>query len=104
MCSSDLLILVDIYNSIGINGKEAENLLHEINITCNKNTIPNETLPPMISSGIRLGSPAMTTRGLKEKDFTLIAHLIDDCLRKTSSKKTIKEKVKEITEKYPLWY
>jgi glycine hydroxymethyltransferase len=98
------LLLVDVYNSIHVSGKEAEDMLHEVNITCNKNTIPNETLSPMISSGIRLGSPAMTTRGLKEEDFRLIAHAIDDCLRKKKSVEEIKKNIKQITDKYPLWY
>ena len=68
------LMLVDV-KSIGVTGKEAESVLESINITCNKNTIPNETLSPMITSGIRLGTPAMTTRGLNEEDFTLIGKI-----------------------------
>ena len=62
------LILVDIYNSLGITGKEAETILDKAHITVNKNTIPGETLSPMKASGIRIGSPAMTTRGFNEED------------------------------------
>jgi len=98
------LLLVDVYSGLGITGKEAETMLHEVNITCNKNTIPNEKLSPTIASGIRLGTPAMTTRGFKEKDFIEVADLIDATLKKTESQEKIKEKVKKLTDKYPLWY
>jgi len=98
------LLLVDVYNGSGITGKEAETMLHNVNITCNKNTIPNEKLSPTIASGIRLGTPAMTSRGLKEEDFKKIAHLIDGCLKKTLDDEEIKAEVKKITSKYPLWY
>lgn len=74
------LILADVYNSLGITGKEAETLLDLVHITVNKNTIPNETLSPMKASGLRLGSPAMTTRGLKEEDFVEIGNIIYDTL------------------------
>ena len=99
------LILVDVYNSFGITGKDAETLLDEIHITLNKNTIPNETLSPMKASGVRIGSPAMTTRGLKEKDFEDIANIIYNVLSNPNDKKVLKEekkKVLEITKKYPL--
>ena len=99
------LILVDVYNSFGITGKDAETLLDEIHITLNKNTIPNETLSPMKASGVRIGSPAMTTRGLKEKDFEDIANIIYNVLSNPNDKNVLKEekkKVLEITKKYPL--
>ncbi len=99
------LILVDVYNSFGITGKDAETLLDKIHITLNKNTIPNETLSPMKASGVRIGSPAMTTRGLKEKDFEDIANIIYNVLSNPNDKKLLKEekkKVLEITKKYPL--
>lgn len=98
------LLIVDIYGRLGITGKDAEKILQEVNITCNKNTIPNDALSPFISSGIRLGSPAMTSRGLKEEDFKEIAHIIDDALNKKQGVKDLKKRVKIITEKYPLWY
>jgi len=98
------LLLVDVYSGLGITGKEAETMLHEVNITCNKNTIPNEKLSPTLASGIRLGTPAMTTRGLKEEDFIEVADLIDATLKKAESQEKIKEKVKKLTDKYPLWY
>jgi len=101
------LILLDVKSSVGVTGKEAETVLDQIHITVNKNTIPNETEKPMVTSGIRIGSPAMTTRGLKEKDFVEIAHIIDETLRNKDNKIKLKElsrRVKEITSKYPLWY
>ena len=99
------LILVDVYNSFGITGKEAEKLLDKIHITVNKNTIPKETLSPFKASGIRIGSPAMTTRGLKEKDFEEIANIIINVLRNKDNNEILKQEKKhvlEITKKYPL--
>lgn len=97
------LILVDV-KSIGLTGKEAEEILDKINITCNKNTIPYDTESPMITSGIRIGSPAMTTRGLKEKEFKQIGEIIVSALKNKEEKnlKELKEKVLEITKKFPL--
>ena len=74
------LILIDVKTSFGITGLEAEKALDDINITVNKNTIPNDCESPMTTSGIRIGSPAMTTRGLKEKDFEEIANIIYELL------------------------
>ena len=94
------LILVDV-TSLGINGKEAEKLLDEVNITVNKNTIPFDKESPFKTSGIRLGSPAMTTRGLKEEDFEEIGHIIIDAFH-NKDKEELKLRVKKITDKYPL--
>ena len=101
------LLLLDVKTSVGITGKEAESVLDKVHITVNKNTIPNETEKAMIASGIRLGSPAMTSRGLKEDDFRKIADIIDLTLRHKDNEKVledVKAKVKAITSKYPLWY
>jgi Glycine/serine hydroxymethyltransferase len=98
------LLLLDVYNGSGISGKDAENMLHEVNITCNKNAIPNDKLSPTIASGIRLGTPAMTTRGFKEDDFVKVAQLIDARLKNKMSPEDIKKEVKKLTDKYPLWY
>lgn len=92
------LILVDVYSTSHISGKEAETILGECNITCNKNSIPNDTLKPMIASGIRLGTPAMTTRGFKEKEFRMVAHFIDDALRKKRSLDEIRKDVINLTK------
>lgn len=99
------LILVDVYNTFGVTGKEAEKLLDEIHITVNKNTIPNETLSPMKASGIRIGSPAMTTRGMNEEDFKLIADIIYNVLKNPKDKKVLREEKKrvlELTKNYPV--
>ena len=94
------LILVDV-TSLNMTGKEAESLLDEVNITVNKNTIPFDKESPFKTSGIRLGSPAMTTRGLKEEDFIEIGNIIVDTL-KGGNKEELKLRVKKLTDKYPL--
>ena len=75
------MFVLDVYNSIGLTGKQVETILDEINITLNKNQIPNDTLPPLQSSGVRIGTPAMTTKGWKEEDFMELADIIDGALR-----------------------
>lgn len=90
------LILVDVKGSIGITGKEAEQTLDKINITCNKNTIPNDKESPFKTSGIRLGSPAMTTRGFKEKEFEEVGHIIAKALKNKDNKEILKELKKEV--------
>ncbi len=90
------LILVDVKGSIGITGKEAEQTLDKINITCNKNTIPNDQESPFKTSGIRLGSPAMTTRGFKEKEFKEVGHIIAKALKNKDNQEVLKELKKEV--------
>lgn len=100
------LLLVDVKKTFNITGKQAEKVLDEVNITCNKNTIPNETLSPMITSGIRIGTPAMTTRGLKENEFIEIADLITTALQNIENEeilRKIKEKVLNLTKKFPIY-
>ncbi|MDD3123280.1 MAG: serine hydroxymethyltransferase [Candidatus Izemoplasmatales bacterium] len=101
------LLLLDVLSKTGLTGKKAENLLDSVNITCNKNTIPYDTQKPFITSGIRLGTPAMTTRGLNESDFRLVARLIDKVLSNPDNeevKLTVKNEVIKLTQKYPLPY
>ena len=99
------LILVDVKASVNITGKIATEILHSVNITCNKNTIPTDTEKPFITSGIRLGTPALTTRGMKEEEMRQVARLIDKALKNKESEE-IKNKVKEevllLTSKFPL--
>lgn len=92
------LILVDVTSST-LTGKEAEKLLDEINITVNKNTIPYDKASPMITSGIRIGSPAMTTRGLKEAEFYEIGNIISDALLKKDTEENLKLRVSKIIDK-----
>ena len=101
------LILVDIKGSCGITGKEAEQLLDKIHITVNKNTIPNDEESPMISSGIRIGSPAMTTRGFKEKEFEIVGKIISKALKNPRDEQLLKElsnEVLELTKKFKMNY
>lgn len=101
------LILVDVKSGCGITGKDAQNLLDKIHITVNKNTIPNDTESPMISSGIRLGSPAMTTRGFKEEEFKMVGKIIAKALKNKDNQEVLDELSEEVislTSKFPLWY
>ncbi|WAM34792.1 serine hydroxymethyltransferase [Caldicellulosiruptor morganii] len=96
------LMLVDLRNK-GITGKDAEKRLDSLNITCNKNAIPFDTQSPMVTSGIRLGTPAVTTRGFKEEDMIEVADIIHDALTNSDSDENILHRVKVLCEKYPLY-
>ena len=99
------LILVDVKEKYHITGKIAEQTLDKINITVNKNTIPNDKESPFQTSGIRLGSPAMTTRGLNEKEFSQIGKIIAKALANYNNEEILKELKKEvlkITSNYPI--
>ena len=99
------LILVDV-RSLGLNGKEAEKILEQVNITCNKNSIPFDTESPFKTSGIRLGTPAMTTRGFKEKEFKFIADCIIEALKNKDDiviLNQIKDKVLNLLKKFNLY-
>ena len=94
------LMLIDLRNK-GLTGKEATLLLDEVNITVNKNAVPNDPEKPMVTSGIRIGTPALTTRGLKEEDMVKLAEAIDLTLQKTEKGKAkAKEIVEQLTAKY----
>ncbi|MBC7319061.1 serine hydroxymethyltransferase [bacterium] len=97
------LMLVDV-RPFGLTGKEAEKLLEEIGITVNKNVIPFDPQPPTITSGIRLGTPAVTTRGMKEEEMREIGDIIAKCLRKEEDKEVLKNRVRALCEAYPLFY
>lgn len=99
------LILVDLRNK-GLTGKKAEQALEQANITLNKNMVPFDDESPFVTSGIRIGSPAMTTRGFDEEAFKKVASLIDTVLQQPddqSTIKSVKEQVKELCEQYPLY-
>jgi len=100
------LLLIDLTNK-NLTGSQAQQLLEEVNIICNKNMIPNDPREPLNPSGIRLGTPAMTTRGFKEKEFILTGELIALRLKNpknTTLKKTILKQVEQLTNKHPLPY
>ncbi len=99
------LMLIDLQNK-RITGKDAEVALDNSGITCNKNAVPNDPNPPLITSGIRIGTPAVTTRGMKERDMKLIADLIDKVLSNVGKEEVYREvenEVKEFTSKFPLF-
>lgn len=96
------LMLVDL-TSVGRTGKEVEHLLDSVNITCNKNTIPNDPKSAFVTSGIRLGTPAVTSRGMKEEDMDVIAEAITTMLKEgESGAEKAKRLVKGLTDQYPL--
>ena len=92
------LLLLDVKNSVGITGKKAEEVLDKINITVNKNTIPNDLESPMVTSGIRIGSPAMTTRGFKEEEFAILGKIICKCLKNYDNEEVLKQLKEEVLE------
>ena len=97
------LLLVDLRN-MNVTGKEAEHYLDEIGITCNKNTIPFDPQSPFVTSGIRLGTPAVTTRGMKEEEMKEIAEIIYLALSDfEANQKEAEERVRKLTAKYPLY-
>ena len=101
------LVLVDVKSNSDLTGKGAQDLLDAINITVNKNTIPNDPEKPFITSGIRIGSPAMTTRGFNEEEFKSIGKIIATALKNPSDEqvlKELKEEVLSLISKHPLWY
>lgn len=96
------LILIDLRNK-NISGKDAEGTLDEIGITVNKNTIPNDPESPFITSGIRIGTPAVTTRGMKEREMEEIAEIMNLALEGQHSKEELRNRVKNLCSKYPLY-
>ena len=103
---TDTHVLLADMKAIGITGKVAQNVLDEIGITANRNTIPFETLSPFVTSGIRLGSPALTTRGLKENDFKEVADIIATVVKNPEDaaiKASCAARVAALCKKYPLY-
>lgn len=96
------LLLVDVRNK-GLTGKKAEALLDHIGITTNKNTIPFETESPFVTSGLRIGTPAVTTRGMKEEDMKEIAEIIRLTLEEKTDIDTLKGLVKSLCDRFPLY-
>lgn len=99
------IVLVDL-RTIGLTGKEAETILDEVGITANKNAIPHDTASPLVTSGIRFGTPAMTTRGLGRKEMKEIARLIGLAFKNPESREVkdqILGSVREMTSRFPLY-
>ncbi|HEH9216006.1 TPA: serine hydroxymethyltransferase [Staphylococcus aureus] len=100
------LVAVDVKGSIGLTGKEAEETLDSVGITCNKNTIPFDQEKPFVTSGIRLGTPAATTRGFDEKAFEEVAKIISLALKNSKDEEKLqqaKERIAKLTAEYPLY-
>lgn len=96
------LILIDLTNK-GVTGKQAQEMLDEVYITTNKNTIPNEQLSPMITSGLRIGSAAITSRGMKESESRKIIELLDKTIEKKESVEEIRKEVLDLTSRFPVY-
>ena len=97
------VMLMDLRNE-GVTGKDLEHMLDEVHITVNKNTIPNEPLSPFVTSGIRIGTAAVTTRGLNVEDMDVIAECISLVIKDfEGNKETVNSKVAALCEKYPLY-
>jgi glycine hydroxymethyltransferase len=96
------LILIDVRNR-GLTGKKAEALLEEIGVATNKNTIPFDPESPMVTSGVRIGTPAMTTRGMKEEDMVEIANIISLALDEKYDRDSIRARVAKLCDKHPLY-
>jgi len=100
------LVLVEVKSLTGLTGKDAETLLETVHITCNKNTVPNDPEKPFITSGVRLGTPALTTRGFTPEDMRIVARLIHESLMNPEDEtvlEKIRQDVKRLTDRYPLY-
>ena len=96
------LVLVDLRNS-ELDGQQAEDRLHELGITVNRNAIPNDPRPPMVTSGLRIGTPALATRGFQAEDFTEVAEIIASALKPSYDADSLKARVAALAEKFPLY-
>jgi len=104
--TSNHLMLLDVYKSFDITGKDAEKILEEIGLSCNKNMVPYDTRPPMNPSGIRIGTPAATTRGMKEDEMKEIAHIIVQALTSGGDHKlldSLRKRVIQLCESFPIY-
>jgi glycine hydroxymethyltransferase len=96
------LVLVDLRDA-PINGQETEDLLHEVGITVNRNSVPNDPRPPMVTSGVRIGTPALATRGFGAEEFTEVADIIAHVLMPNPDVPALQARVRKLTEAYPLY-
>ena len=96
------LVLVDLRNA-PIDGKTAENLLHDVGITVNRNSVPNDPRPPLVTSGVRIGTPALATRGFGKEEFTEVADIIASVLMPNPDIAALAARVKKLTDAFPLY-
>jgi glycine hydroxymethyltransferase len=96
------LVLVDLRNS-PLDGQQAEDALHDVNITVNRNSVPNDPRPPMVTSGLRIGTPALATRGFGDAEFTEVADVIAEALKPGADLTALKARVAKLTDAFPLY-
>lgn len=99
------MFLVDVFSSVGISGKEAGDILDTVGITVNKNAIPNDSRKPWDPSGIRIGTPALTTRGMKEKEMEIVANFINKVLKECKNDEDytkVKKEIKDFTKEFKI--
>jgi glycine hydroxymethyltransferase len=96
------LVLVDLRDA-AIDGQTAENLLHDIQITVNRNSVPNDPRPPMVTSGVRIGTPALATRGFGKAEFTEVAEVIAAVLKPNPDIESLKARVQKLADAFPLY-
>ncbi len=96
------LVLVDLVDS-PLNGQEAEDRLHSVGITVNRNAVPNDPRPPMVTSGLRIGTPALATRGFGEEDFTEVSDIIAEALKPDFDAQALSARVRALAAKHPLY-
>ena len=96
------LVLVDLRNS-ELDGQQAEDRLHEIGITVNRNAVPNDPRPPMVTSGLRIGTPALATRGFTAEDFTEVADIIALALKPEPDITALRARIEALAAKHPLY-
>jgi glycine hydroxymethyltransferase len=98
-------VLVDLVNST-LDGQQAEDRLHSVGITVNRNAVPNDPRPPMVTSGLRIGTPALATRGFEAEDFAEVADIIAEALRPgfdEAARQTLGARVELLAKKHPLY-
>ncbi|HEY5833447.1 MAG TPA: serine hydroxymethyltransferase, partial [Streptomyces sp.] len=96
------LVLVDLRDS-ELDGRQAEDRLHEVGITVNRNAVPNDPRPPMVTSGLRIGTPALATRGFRADDFREVAEIVAAALKPTYDAPALRARVSALAAKYPLY-
>ncbi|AZU00230.1 serine hydroxymethyltransferase [Brevibacterium linens] len=96
------LVLVDLRNSV-LDGQQAEDLLHAVGITVNRNAVPFDPRPPMVTSGLRIGTPALATRGFGDKEFTEVADVIAEALKPGADVEALAARVKKLSDDFPLY-
>jgi glycine hydroxymethyltransferase len=96
------LVLADLRNS-EINGQQAEDALHEVGITVNRNSVPFDPRPPMVTSGLRIGTPALATRGFGDAEFTEVSDVIAEALKPGADIQGLRSRVKVLTDAFPLY-